>query len=312
MTSPPRLHIGSWPTPVVRMERVSNELGADIWVKLEESCGAWGGNKVRKLEYILAAARADGIGKLVSYGVGTSNWTAALAHHATAGELGVTVGLAGEIPDSYRPLYEHPGVTVVHSRMVNALPFVSAAARIRAGRAARSIPMGGTGPGDVGSLHVGTEIATHIRLGEMPEPAAVYLPAGTTGTSAGVAAGLALQRRHVPVVAVKVAPWPYGTPARVERHARALLGGEGRGDAAESLRIAGDDRFLSPGYARANPASLEAIDIARRDDLELDGTYAAKAFAALIDRARTGRGETLLFIHTSPGPPPPSRGLAPG
>lgn len=310
MGSPPRLEIGKWPTPVHRMARSSEELGADVWVKVEERCGAWGGNKVRKLEYILAAAHADGIRRLVSYGVGTSNWAAALVHHATALDLEVVVGLAGPIPPAYQSLYDRAGVTVVHARAVNALPFVVAAARIKAGTAARSVPMGGSGPGDIGSLHVGEEIASDIARGAMPKPDAIYLPAGTTGTAAGVAAGLALEGCAVPVIAVKVAPWPYGTAARARKHARALLRFRAAGE--RSVRIEGDGRFHAPGYGRSNPESLEAIATARQDGLELDGTYAAKGFAAVIDRARRNRGETLLFIHTSPGPPPPSPRPAPG
>ena len=65
-----------------RLEAVSDTLGREVWIKLEEGCGTWGGNKVRKLEYILGRARADGVERLVGSSVGTSNWTSALAFHA--------------------------------------------------------------------------------------------------------------------------------------------------------------------------------------------------------------------------------------
>jgi 1-aminocyclopropane-1-carboxylate deaminase/D-cysteine desulfhydrase-like pyridoxal-dependent ACC family enzyme len=68
--------------------------------------------------------------------------------------------------------------------------------------------------------------------------------------------------------------------------------------------ILGDDRFVKPGYAKSNAASIEAAQIASLDGFTLDPTYAAKAFAALIDSARAGARGPLLFLHTSPGPPP--------
>ena len=305
MRDRPRLALGTWPTPVREMPRVSELLGRPVWVKVEEECGAWGGNKVRKLEYILGAARRDGIDTLVSYGAGTSNWAAALAHHAHANGIKTVIGLAGPLPPSYGAIYRRCETTIVRPDNVNLLPFASALARVKAGRSARSIPMGGTGPGDVGSVHVGIEVADAIVARTIPEPAAIFVAAGTTGTSAGLAAGLALKDVSVDVVPVRVAPWPYGKEGRVASRAKRLLREFGRSDLESSLRIRGDERFFKPGYAKPNPASEEAIEIAASDNVALDGTYAAKAFASLIDRARTtASDEPLLFIHTSPGPPP--------
>ena len=284
------------------MDRVSEHLGRDVWIKVEEECGAWGGNKVRKLEYILAAAQRDGVEALISYGAGTSNWTAALAHHAPTFGLHVVVGIAGPVPDLYRAVYERKKTTVVSSRAVNSLPLVGVRARLAAGRRARSIPMGGSGYGDLGAAHLGTEIADAINAGAAPRPDAVFVAVGTAGTAAGTAVGLGLAGEAIPVIGVKVAPWPYGTEHRVRRHAKRLLARLGR---RAPLEVSGDVRFFRPGYARPNASSIEAAEIARLDRVELDGTYAAKAFAALVATARSSPGGPLLFIHTSPGPPPP-------
>lgn len=294
-----RLQIGKWPTPVRLLPRVSEDIGAEVWIKTEEDCGAWGGNKVRKLEYILGNALDDGVTTLVSCGAGTSNWTAALAHHAHAYGLRTVVGVAGPIPTRYAQLYERTGTKVIAANNLNALPLVWMLARMRAGWNRWVLPLGGTGPGDIGSLNAGLEIADQIADGTLPSPAAVYVAAGTTGTSAGIAAGLALRELAIPLVAVKVAPWPYGTARRAGRHARGLLEGSGK-----QPLIASDDRFFKPGYGRPNAASQEAIEVAARDGIELDPTYAAKTFAALLAEARAGMRGPLLFIHTSPGPLP--------
>lgn len=297
----PRVQIGGWPTPVRLMARTSEEVDRDVWVKLEEDCGAWGGNKVRKLEYILGNALHDGVETLVSFGAGTSNWTAALAHHAHAHGLKTVVGLAGPIPPDYARIYERASTNVVWSRFPNALPFVSLMARTRAGPAGRVIPLGGTGPGDVGSLHIGLEVADQVAGGSLPTPDGVYVAAGTSGTAAGLAAGLLIRGMGAAVTAVKVAPWPYGNARRALRRARALLAAA---DVGGEPYVVGEIRFFKPGYGRPNPASQEAIEVAARDGIDLDPTYAAKAFAALLSDARSYKGGPLLFVHTSPGPPP--------
>ena len=296
-----RIEIGQWPTPVVPLPKVSEALGREVWAKLEERCGAWGGNKLRKLEYILAAARRDAVSKLVSYGAGTSNWATAFAHHAAEHGFEVVVGIAGPIPDSYAAVYERTGAELVSSRSVNALPAVIARARLKAGRGARSVPMGGSGFGDIGCVHAGLEIADSVKRREMPSPDAVFVAVGTAGTAAGTAVGLSISGLCVPVVGARVAPWPFGTSRRVRRHAERLLDRLGY-DAP--LLVEGDDRFFKPGYGKPNDASREAIEIAALDGIELDGTYAAKAFASLVAHARASAGGPLLFIHTSPGPPP--------
>lgn len=294
-----RIAIGTWPTPVRRLDRISEMLGVEVWAKLEEECGAWGGNKVRKLEHILGRARADEILKLVSFGAGTSNWTSALAFHGARHGFEVEVVLsANEVPPNYRRLYFDLGTQV---RRVNRVrfSFEVARGRMRPERGlTRVLPMGGTCPeGNAGSVGAGIEIADTIEKGELPRPSLVFVATGTTGTAAGLAAGMARVDDPPEVVCVRVAPKPYGTPQLVRKTIATL------GPDAAPLR--GDERFFAPGYARPNAASIEAAQIGRLDGLELDQTYAAKAFASLVAHARAGAAGPLLFLHTSPGPPPP-------
>lgn len=293
-----RVKIGSWPTPVTRLDRISEMLGVEIWAKLEEECGAWGGNKVRKLEYILGRARADNISKLVSFGAGTSNWTSALAFHGAAYGFEVEVVLsANEVPPSYRRLYFDLGTRV---RRVNRVrfSFEVVAARVRPERGVtRVLPLGGTSPeGNVGSLHAGTETAAAIESGEIPTPSLVFVATGTSGTAAGIAAGVARVDDPPEVVCVRVTPKPYGTTKLVRKTIGTM--------APNAAPLRADERFFAPGYARPNAASIEAAQIARLDGLELDQTYAAKAFASLVAHARARQEGPLLFLHTSPGPPP--------
>lgn len=305
----PRLSIGTWPTPVQRLDQASAELGTEVWAKVEEACGAWGGNKVRKLEYILARARNKGAKRLVTYGAGTSSWAAAVVLHGSAMGFEVVLGLGGDIPGHNRSLYEDRGVRVHSASSHSLTPLAAAKAVIAAGPKALRLAAGGSDRrGDLGSMSAGIEIADAVERGLLPCPVAIFVPAGTSGTAAGIAVGLGLGGTRIPVVAVRVTPWPLGTSTLVEYHAGLLLRflkSKGAADTgAASASIEGDGRYFKPGYGAANAASTEAIEIARRDGIELDPTYAAKAFAALIGAARAGRKGPLLLHLTSPGPLP--------
>ena len=157
-------------------------------------------------------------------------------------------------------------------------------------------------------MTAGTEIAQAIADGSLPRPVRVYVPAGTSGTAAGIAVGLGAGGLSIPVVAVRVTPLPLGTPQLVRYHAGSLIrflkSREAIDPHEQSSPIVGEGRFFPPAYGTGNEASNEAIELGRRDDIELDPTYAAKAFAALIADARAGQEGPLLLHLTSPGPLP--------
>ncbi len=308
----PRLEIGRWPTPVGRLERVSQALGQEIWAKTEEACGAWGGNKVRKLEYIIAAARERRAQTLVTYGAGSSSWAASVALHGSERGFRIVLGLGGAIPRQYRELYARTETAVFSFGSYSLTPLAAARAVVAAGPRAMRLPAGGSDRrGDLGSMNAGREIAHALAAGTLPQPRFVYVPAGTSGTAAGIATGLAVEGSEVPVVAVRVTPRPLGTAISVRRHARTLmrlLATKGAvGKEMRPARVIGDGRFFAPAYGVGNIPSEEAIAIAAEDGLMLDPTYAAKAFAALIADVRAGRQGPLLFLHTSPGPLPQNR-----
>jgi D-cysteine desulfhydrase len=297
------IEIGTWPTPVRRLDHTSKVLGAEVWAKVEEDCGAWGGNKVRKLEYLLHEARSDGVTKLVAWGVGTSNWAAAVAWHGTREGFEVTAGLGGHLPDSYRCLYNESGTKVTLLPRVELATVAAAYERARAGLHARLLPVGGSGGiGDIGATRCGIEIARQVQDGELPPPDTVFVAAGSCGTVAGVVVGLESSASTIPVTAVKVADWPYATPWMIARRIANIRRRLAR-PASGPERLHLERRFLGPGYGHPTPESRAATTLAHHDGLDLDGSYGAKAFAALCDAARSGDGP-YLFVHTSPGEPP--------
>lgn len=302
----PRAALGKWPTPIERMDNVSHALGTDVWVKREDLSGAWGGNKVRKLEFWLARSDVWKKRSVIVSGAGSSTWTAAAALHARNAGLEVTAALAGEIPEDRQKLYSELGVRLVHHSNLNALPLVVAKARVSAGRRASLLPMGGSGwPGDLGSFICGLEIADD----DFPRPSHVLVATGTSGTAAGIAAALAHRKNGARIVAVRVVPRPLGTTRVVARHARKLLKEVNAADASEPA-IVGEDGFFGEGYGKAAPGVEEAMELAATDGIELERTYTAKAFAALIAQARSGSTGPLLFVHTAAGPRPPTQASA--
>ena len=279
-------------------------------MKSEESCGVWGGNKVRKLEYILARLEGADVRTLITYGAGTSSWAAAVALHGTARGFQCVLGLGGPIPPALTSLYERTGTHVHAFTHYNLTPAAAVRARVEAGltKVAR-LPAGGSGlPGDLGSMNAGIEIGRQVEQGLLPPPKQIYVPAGTSGTAAGIATGVRYAGLPTEVVAVRVTPRPLGTALVVRQHAARLSRFlKRRGvDVPRSgaVHVEGTGRFFGPAYGVGNPASEEAIEIGAADGLTLDPVYAAKAFAALIDSARRGNKGPLLFVHTSPGPLP--------
>ena len=276
-------------------------------MKDEEECGAWGGNKVRKFEHILHGLGSTGVVDLVAWGAATSNWVAACAWHGTANGFNVRAGLGGHLPQTYRAIYERSDTHVTLLPRIELSPIAAAIALGRAGHHARLLPVGGSGGvGDLGAARVGAEIAVSVSSGAMPEPASVYVAAGSCGTAAGIALGLASVGKAQLVTAVKVADWPYATRSMLARRVRSLQKNLGaNGIAAPDVTIELETRFLGRGYGRPSAESRAAITLAHLDGVYLEGTYAAKAFAALVDRARVAEGPHL-FVNTSPGAPPVS------
>lgn len=291
-----RVPLGNWPTPVRRLDITSEELGIEVWAKVEDGSGTWAANKARKLEYLLAEARDCGRKRVFAYGVGSSSWCAAVARYAPEDGFDVHIALAGRVPEHLAPLYDE--VTSRRLPTYASAPVVTAWGRLRAGRAYR-LPAGGSGGiGDVGSARAGIEIANAIAAGELPDPTRAFVASGTCGSAAGLAVGMAALSRPVPVTAVRVTPRPLGGSALLHRRIQRLRKRLGM-DTTSPLEAEVDERFHAPGYGRSNRHSEEARAIAARDGLELDVTYGAKAFAALVDAARTGASGPLLFLSTS-------------
>ena len=313
----PRVAIGTWPTPLVRLTRLGEALGLDLWVKRDECSGlALGGNKARKLEFVLGAALAAGARSVVTVGPVTSNHTMMTAAAARRLGLDVHVVLGGAPPHRETG---NLALTRLFGAHVHLTPLDVGAptpAQLEASRALCSrlvaetggyfIPPGATMPESVpGYVAAVGEIVAHC-AGEFPFDH-VVVAYGTGSTAAGLLAGVALADLDVTVHAIAVsAPSALARFGAMAPHALVDAAIAHYGWplhlASTRSRCAWRCSPEEPGYGVETPASAAALRrFARDEGLLLDPTYTAKAAAALMDLARDGvfaTGRRVLFIHT--------------
>lgn len=317
---PARLPLAHLPTPLDPLERLGALLGARLLVKRDDCTGvAGGGNKLRKLEYILSAARDAGADVVLTAGGLQSNHARQTA--AAAAKLGLSCELFLDIPvEDAGAEYEQSG-NILLSRLLGARihlvrtdpSYVEANQQLeaavlaradelrRAGHRPWTIPLGGSsGLGALGYVHAAHELvaqceAQDLRLGT------VVLATSSGATHVGLATGLAQAGVDARVIGVCIA----GEARHVrERSARVALELAELGvEAIDPASLELDDRHAGEGYGLPDATTAEAVHLAARTEaLLLDPVYTGKAMAGLIAHARDGLAGDVLFLHTGGTP----------
>jgi L-cysteate sulfo-lyase len=313
----PRFGLIDGPSPLTPLRRFSEALGggADVWIKREDLLPlAFGGNKLRNLEFLIGAALAEGADTLVTSGRRWSNHCRLTAAAGAKAGLAVHLVLTGPPPRAgdegpNERLDEMLGATVhvttTDARAERAALVEAVAADVRAAdRRPFVIGVGGTGPiGASGQMLAGLELADQLTEAGVGA-ATVVLPSATGGTHAGVLTGLAL----APPPARSVVGIAVAAPAADLRPTiEAILDGlaplvGGLRVAAEHLVI--DDAQLGAGYGCPTAAADEAARLlARTEGILIDPIYTAKALAGLVARVRDGRlSGPVVFWHAGGTP----------
>jgi D-cysteine desulfhydrase len=310
----PRLLLAEYPTPLEKLHRLSSELGIQVFVKRDDGIGpGLGGNKTRKLEYLLADAQARHSRKVVTFGGLQSNHariTAAAARLAglephlfyfepkptrLTGNLLLNHLLGARM--YFVPLGGGGGMTLETTiRLVRIL------ARLRLGPH-YFIPIGGHNwLGCLGYVNAALEIDEQARFLGIPD-ARLVLAAGSGGTLAGLMAGLALCGSSLKLLGIDVGKLWKGFPLSIARLAgqiSARLGEPHQFDARDIPLI--EETYVGDCYGLPSPSGMEAIRrLARLEGILLDPVYTGKAFAGLLDLVeanKIGRDEALIFLHT--------------
>lgn len=297
------------PTPLHPLPRFSAWLdaGVEVWIKRDDLTGmAMGGNKLRKLSYLVADALAQGASDLVTTGAAQSNHcrqTAAVAAHAGLGCHLVLRGEAGDRPGGNLVLDRLFGATLHWAGGKETAPRMATvvAGLEKEGRRPYAIPLGGSTPlGAAGYAAAWAEMTAQAQaLGR--EFHAVLFATSSGGTQAGLCAGAGRAEwpgelhgisvdRRVPELRARIAPLASATAD--------LLG------VARMHEAVLHDQYVGEGYGVVGAGEREAIlALARSEGLLVDPVYTGRALAGLIDLARRGllRGR-VLFWHTGGTP----------
>ncbi len=316
----PRVRLGEFPTPLVSLERLGSTLGIDLWMKRDECSGvALGGNKTRKLEYILADVRKRGEHTVVTVGPLTSNHTMMTAAACRRVGLEVHCVVAGDPPSGPGEwhgnllLLDYLGARLHFSPMNFLEPTADDSTRLQAlceqvtaDTSGYFIPGGGTMPeAEPGYMRCIAEIAQ--QRGGRFDFDDVVVAYGTGSTTTGILLGLALggfgarvhpiavSTRHAVDVTLKMPPPATYFMASVRHFGLDL-------EASDIPPHALTYGFADEGYGVPSHASDNAIRLmATAEGYFLDTVYTAKAFAGLqglVARGEISPGSRVLFIHT--------------
>jgi 1-aminocyclopropane-1-carboxylate deaminase/D-cysteine desulfhydrase-like pyridoxal-dependent ACC family enzyme len=309
----PRFPLIDGPSPLQQLPRFSAALGStvEVWIKREDLLPlAFGGNKVRNLEFLVGEALSVGADALVTSGRRWSNHCRLTAAAGAKAGLGVHLVLTGpagsppgpnEILDALFGATIHVAATDVRADREALVAGVAADLRT-AGKHAFVVGVGGSGPtGAAGQVLAGMELARQAEAAGI-SPKLVVLPSATGGTQAGVLTGLRLARSEAGVLGVAVAaPSDELRPTVV-----ALLEGLAPlvGLAVDPAEIDLTDAQRGAGYGVPTSSAQEATALlARTEGILVDPIYTAKALAELAARARDGRLEgSVVFWHAGGTP----------
>lgn len=310
----PRINLSHLPTPLEPLSRLSRELeGPEIYVKRDDCTGlATGGNKVRKLEFLLGDALANNCDTIMTIGGLQSNHARQTA--AAAAKLGLKCELfLVDIPGTPREGYGTNGnilldrllgakVNILHADTspLSAME-MRASAIEQAGGKPYIIPMGGSnGIGSLGYVDCAFELVKQWREKELDFDY-IVMATGSCGTQAGMLAGLAMQDVSIPVIGVSV------LANEAEQKARLRPVADETCDLLDLPHFPDDQvicngNYFYPSYGVPNESTLEAVSLlARTEALLLDPVYTGKGMAGLIDLVRQGiftKNDRVLFLHT--------------
>ena len=313
----PRVPLARLPTPIEPLPRLTAHLGGPrLFVKRDDLTGlGLGGNKLRKLEFLLGDARALGADTVLTVGAMQSNHARQTA--AACARLGIDCELILRRGSHASDAYLNGG-NVLLDRLFGARLHLLGAHESREDRmAARAevlrsegrnpycIPVGGScGLGNLGYVACAEEmLAQSVAAGETLS--AVVVATGSGGTQGGLVAGMLLYG-GLPVIGIAVEGTRREQEALAARQATESLNLLGRSDLDPTAAVTVLDDFVGAGYGRPTDSMREALSLAARfEGLVLDPVYTGKAFAGLIALAcsgRYGKEQALLFTHTGGSP----------
>ncbi len=299
-----------------QVEEVALEGGLKCWIKRDDrSHPTYGGNKVRKLEFLMGEAlRRECSAVATMGGIGT-NHGLATAIFAEAAGLKCHLALFPQpvtehVLQSLKLYHAHGARLHLFGSFPRAAMFLAArAAASRTGQSDELLMVfgpGGSSPlGTLGFVNAALELAEQVKAGELPEPARIYCPLGSNGTLAGLTLGVRLAGLRSQVVGIRVTPLVGANSffvAGLANKTLALLRRRGAAQDTDRLTqsdITIDHSFYGGTYGMPTPEGEEALATAANAGITLEPTYTAKTFAALLADLRNPSQEgPVLYWNT--------------
>jgi len=311
----PFVSVANLPTPLERMERLSAEVGAEIWVKRDGlTHPVYGGNKVRKFEFIFGDVLRKGARVVLTGGGLGSHHTLATA--VVAHQFGLQAvcsyycqPITGEVKHNLR-LSPPLGIKAhfCGDYLGLALSFLYYYLRwlVRTGRPPYFIYPGAPGTlGVLGYVNAAFEIKAQLEGAGVPEPEVIFVAVGSCGTFAGLLLGTRLAGLKSRVVGVRIIEKDVANRPKIARMVnKAARYLRRRAPSVPGVQIEPEevdllDGYMGPGYAHPTEEALRAVErAAQTEGLPLETTYTGKAMAALLDYAARHPGARLLFVDT--------------
>jgi L-cysteate sulfo-lyase len=311
----PRIRLAHLPTPIEFMPRLTEALGGpEIWIKRDDCTGlSTGGNKTRKLEYLMAAAQAEGADMVMTQGAIQSNHARQTAAAAAKLGMGCHLILENRTGSNVTDYMENGNVLLdgLHGATTETRPgggdmnavLEEVAAEWRAkGRKVYAIPGGGSNT--TGALgYVNCALETVGQLNDMGLAIDHFITAtGSAGTQAGLVAGFRILNASFPLLGFGVRAPKEAQEANVLKLAEATAEKLGHPGAVKAADVVADCNYVGEGYGIPAASTLEAIRmLAELEGILLDPVYSGKGMAGLIDHVRQGKfkkGQRVLFLHT--------------
>ena len=311
----PRVHLAHLPTPLEKKDRLSKELGGpEIWIKRDDCTGlSTGGNKTRKLEFLMAEALAMGADTVMTQGATQSNHARQTA--AFAAKLGMACHILLEdrtgsnnhnYNDNGNVLLDHlHGATT--SKRSGGLDMQAemelVAEKLKAeGRKVYLIPGGGSNAtGALGYVNCAFELVGQANDRSLKIDH-IVTATGSAGTQAGLITGLKAMNANIPLLGIGVRAPKEKQEENVFALAQKTAAKLGCPDVVKREDVVADSNYVGEGYGIPREDTLEAIRMfAQLEGILLDPVYSGKGAAGFIDHCRKGtfkKGERVVFLHT--------------
>ncbi len=311
----PRVRFAHLPTPLEPMNRLSKHLGGPrLWIKRDDCTGlSTGGNKARKLEFLMGEALREGADTIITQGATQSNHARQTA--AVAAKFGMKCHLLLEDRTGYDSAdYNYNGnvlLDLLHGASVSRLPggtdmnaeMQLLADRLRGkGKKPYVIPGGGSNPtGALGYVNAALEVvsqANDIGL----NIAHIVTATGSAGTQAGLVTGLVALNAAIPVLGIGVRAPKEQQEGLVFDLACRTADHMGRSGLIQRKDVVANCDYVGTGYGRPTPGMVEAVKlVARLESVLLDPVYSGKGMDGLIDHVLKGffpKDCDVVFLHT--------------